>query len=191
VLGGDPWDPLTLRAWASQAGSWGPAIYVAVATLMPLFAPYPVGLAWVAGALFGWSLGGTLVAVSGIGSAFVGYGAGRFLGGCLWGAGLPAAVRGRLPRQSAGWRTVAFLRVVVPWDFVSYWAGALRLPLRAYLAGTLAALLPVSFGYTYVASAFVEGHGWRIAVAVPLLLGALFGPLWYAERQSRCGTGHA
>ena len=190
VFGGDPWDPLTLRTWVRGAGIWGPALYVLVATLMPLFAPYPLGLTWVAGVLFGWGLGGCLVALSGLGSSLVGYGAGRFLGGSLWNSKRLQAAKSRLSEdRGAGWSTVALLRVLMPWDLVSYWAGGRCLPLRPYLAGTLLALLPVSFGYAYVASAFAEGEGRRVAVAIPVSLAVLFGPVWLLDRRRARSRG--
>lgn len=196
LMGGDPWDPATLRNWVEAAGPWGPALYVAVASLMPLFAPYPVGLTWVAGALFGWVHGGLLVAAAGVGSSLVGYGVGRTLGGALFrrNAVLQGSESriGSLFSKSAstgvGWRSVAFLRVVVPWNLVSYWAGASRLPLRVYLAGTAVALLPVSFGYAYVSAAVVEGERGALALAVPVCLGIVFGPLWLLERHRRAGS---
>ncbi len=196
LLGGDPWDPLTLRSWVAASGFWGPFLYLAVATLMPLFAPYPVGLTWVAGALFGWSYGGLLIAASGLGAALVGYAVGQALGGGLWEtpAGRERAESrvGRLLAATGsapvGWHTVAFLRVVVPWNFVSYWAGATRLPLVVYLSGTCVALLPVSFGYAFVSAAFVEGQGREFALAVPVALAMIFGPIWVLERRRRSGT---
>lgn len=192
VFGGDPWDPLTLRTWVGEAGAWGPALFLAVATAKPLLVPHPLGLAWVAGGLFGTGPGGALIAAAGVGSSAVGYAvglAGRkvfHLGAEA--PGQPSAVRDLLAGaggRSPDWRAVALLRAVVPWDLVSYWAGGRRLPLRTYAAGTAAALLPVSFGHAYAANALVEGRGAQLALAVPLALGLLYGPLWYFGRARR------
>lgn len=191
VFAGDPWDPLTLRAWVERAGLWGPALYLLVATVKPLFVPQPLGLTWVAGGLFGVGLGGSLVAAAGVGSSLVGYAVGalgrRAVGQGLGqgrsldaGRALLARVAGR---RRSDWKTVALLRAVVPWDIVSYWAGARRLPLGPYLCGTGAALLPVSYGYAFAASALVGGRGAQVALAVPIALGLLFGPLWFFDRS--------
>ncbi|MEW6490167.1 MAG: VTT domain-containing protein [Thermodesulfobacteriota bacterium] len=187
VWGGDPWDPLTLRDWVTGAGVWGPAVFLAVATAKPLVVPYPVGLAWVAGGLFGTLPGGALVAAAGVTSSAVGYAVGM-AGRRLAGRGLPRPPADLLPEgEGAGrgfdWRAVALLRAVVPWDLVSYWAGGRRLPLSTYAAGTGAALLPVSFAHAFAASALVEGQAAQLGLAVPLALGLLYGPLWYFGRR--------
>ena len=193
VFGGDPWDPLTLRAWVQGAGLWGPVLFLAVAVVKPLFVPQPLGLAWVAGGIFGTTLGGCLVAVAGAGSAAVGYGVGvagrRLFRSDLGSARAVAAGQELLARSEPGgrsdWRTVAFLRAVVPWDLVSYWAGARRLRWGPYAGGTAAALLPVSFGHAFAANALVEGQGRLLALAVPLALGLIYGPIWFFDRGAR------
>ncbi len=199
VFGGDPGDPLALRTWVEGAGMWGPLIFLTAATAKPLFVPQPLGLAWVAGGLFGTAMGGSLVALAGIGSAAVGYGvgmAGRRLFRRDLGPPPTDSAKEKLLGKAMGggasdWRTVAFLRAVVPWDLVSYWAGARRLSWRTYAGGTAAALLPVSFGHAFVANALVEGQGRQLALAVPLALGMIYGPIWYfgRARRGRAGDG--
>lgn len=188
VFGGDPWDPVSLRSWVQQAGAWGPLVFLLVAVLKPLLVPQPIGLAWLAGALFGVTKGGVLVALSGLGSCFVGYAVG------FWAAGKPdrrvdevAATAPGGALASVRWQSVALLRATVPWDFVSYWAGARRYPMRPYLTGTVLALLPVSFGYAYAANSLVEGQGRHLLLAIPLILGLLFGPLWFFDRRRNRG----
>jgi len=192
VFGGDPWDPLTLRSWVREAGAWGPALFLAIATAKPLFVPHPLGLAWVAGGLFGALPGGALIAAAGVSTSVVGYAVGaagrRIFRGGADARAQPSAIRDLLTGtggQTPDWRAVALLRAVVPWDLVSYWAGGRRLPLRTYAAGTAAALLPVSFGHAYAANALVEGRGAQLGIAVPLALGLLYGPLWYFGRTRR------
>jgi uncharacterized membrane protein YdjX (TVP38/TMEM64 family) len=140
-------DPRALQAWAEplRHSAWAPLAVVAGFVLGGL-AMIPVLLLIVlCPVLFGPWLGFAYALAGCLASAFAGYGLGRLLG--------RDAVRrlagSRLNRVSEGLSALGVLAVtavrlvpVAPFTVVNLIAGAVRIPPRDYLLGTLLGMLP-------------------------------------------------
>ncbi|MGQ0665160.1 MAG: TVP38/TMEM64 family protein [Pseudomonadota bacterium] len=155
-----------------------PAVYLAahvVASL--LFVPRTV-MAGVAGILFGLWWGALLSIAGAVAGSAAGFCLARYIN-----AGLVApadlARLGPLVRrlEDGGWRAVALVRLVpvMPHALTNYALGLTRLSLSAYLTGSLAGMLPLTFVYVEFgvagrqAVAGAAAWGWSALWAVVLL----------------------
>ena len=123
----------------------GPVLYVMAGAVRPLFVFSSSMLTIGAGHLYGPTLGMLVVTVGQNAGAVLAYALAATLGAALAGRALAHPrlrdAAGRLRRHTFG--TVLTLRLVfTPYDAVNYAAGALRLPLRAFLMATLLGSLP-------------------------------------------------
>ncbi len=117
----------------------GPVLYVLLCAVRPLFVFSSSVLSIGAGHLYGPGLGFVVVTVGQNSGAVLAYGLAVAFGADVAGRALAhprlRGVAGRLRRNA--FETVLTLRFVfTPYDAVNYAAGALRLPLRAFVAAT-------------------------------------------------------
>ncbi len=172
VAGSRGWlDRETLRATIAAGGPWAPVWFVVAGSLLPLgWVPRSVVTA-TGGALFGTAAGAGLGLLAGVLAALAGYGMGRALG-----ADYVARRMGPRGRAFAGFLSrrgflAVFLGRTCPLmncEAVSLASGLLALPMRRYVAATLAAMAPTSLLYAAIGSSIVarEATTLRFTVAV-------------------------
>mgnify|MGYP001578111798 FL=1 len=167
-----------------RAGTIAPAVFILVTAVKPAIFFLPsLGLTIVAGTLFGPLWGTVYVIAGGAVSTIVGFymtrlfARGRikeFLAGNVYG-------RHRLLRldekmTTSGFKTTLMLRAFnLPWDIVSYGAGLSGMRFKDFYLASLAAIVPVSFIYTYFGSSImhVNTPGFYLSILLVLLSGAL------------------
>jgi uncharacterized membrane protein YdjX (TVP38/TMEM64 family) len=156
---------------AISGSAWGPLAYLAVWLVRPL-AFFPASALAVAGGfLFGAAGGTLLVAIASTASAVAAYGLARWMG-----AAVPASDDGRLGRRAArlranGFEAVLVMRLVlVPYDLVSYLAGAARVRLGAFVAATAIGSAPAILAFVLFGASLEDFDGGAPAVRLPLLL---------------------
>ncbi|MFO8151390.1 MAG: VTT domain-containing protein [Trueperaceae bacterium] len=123
----------------------GPVLYVMVCAVRPLFVFSSSVLTIGAGHLYGPTLGLLVVTVGQNAGAVLAYALAATFGAELAGRALAhPRLRGAASRlRRNAFATVLTLRLVfTPYDAVNYTAGALRLPLRAFVTATLLGSLP-------------------------------------------------
>lgn len=131
---------------AIQGSAWGPLAYLAIYLARPLFLFSATVLTVAGGFLFGPVAGIALVLVAANASAMLAYAVARWVRGGVpraEGTGRVAAWTGRLRRRS--FETVLSMRLLyLPYDLVSYVAGAARIHAGAFLAGTAIGSAPAT-----------------------------------------------
>ena len=150
-----------LRAYILGWGIFAPVIYVCAVIVEVLVAPVPGPLLYApAGAIFGGLIGGSLSLMGNV----MGAGIACWLGQALGEAWVERHTAGT---QLARIRTRILMRG--PWvifllrinpltssDFVSYLAGAMGVPVRHVVLGTLAGMAPFCFGQAFLAASLFE-----------------------------------
>ncbi len=173
---------------ARQLGALGPLLIIGLMILAIVFNPLPSApIALAAGALYGHTLGTVYVVVGAELGAILAFLIARTAGYDLARRfiGKPDMFI-RLGSQNS-MTLVFFVSRLIPFmsfDLVSYGAGLTPLKLWRFAAATLLGLLPMSFALAHFGSEFAAGEGEEYArlalwlgllVAIPLLLGYLFG----------------
>lgn len=130
----------------------GPLLYALVCVVRPLFVFSSSVLTIGAGYLYGPALGMLVVTVGQNTGAVLAYGLATWFGAELAGRALEhprlRGVAGRLRRNA--FETVLTLRFVfTPYDAVNYLAGAMRLPLRSFVAGNVLGSLAGSLTFLF------------------------------------------
>lgn len=129
---------------------YGPLIYIAIYAIRP-FTFFSAGLLTISGGyLFGPVWGVIYSTVAGIFSSSVAYVIGRYFGGALLDSdkstGVIAHYASRLRRNS--FETVLIMRLLLlPYDFVNYLCGLLRIRYRAYLIASILGSIPGSIAF--------------------------------------------
>jgi uncharacterized membrane protein YdjX (TVP38/TMEM64 family) len=165
----------------------GPVLYVMACAVRPLFVFSSSVLTIGAGHLYGPSLGLLVVTVGQNAGALLAYGLAVAFGAALAGRALAhprlRGVAGRLRRNA--FATVLTLRLVfTPYDAVNYAAGALRLPLRAFVTATVLGSLPGALTFLLFGasigdlSVLADGRWpsidpWTLAASAALFAGTL------------------
>lgn len=161
---------------ALQGSAWGPVVFVAAYLARPLILFSAALLTVAGGFLYGPALGLALVVLASNGSAMVAYGLARWLGDGLFtgpGAG------GRLARWTSRMRERSFQTVIVmrllylPFDLVSYLAGAIRVRPLPFLAGTAIASAPASVAFVLFGASLESFEGGTPRLDVPVLVGSV------------------
>jgi uncharacterized membrane protein YdjX (TVP38/TMEM64 family) len=172
VAGLTPAEAATRIVGAIQGSPWGALAFVVVYLLRPLILFSAAVLTVAGGFLFGPVAGLALVLVASNGSALVAYGLARWAG-----AGTladPAA--GRVARWSARLRRRSFETVIVmrlvylPYDLVSYLAGALRISPGAFLAGTALGSAPATVAFVLFGASLERFDGGVPSLDLPVLV---------------------
>ncbi len=163
-----------------RAGAVAPAVFILVTAVKPAIFFLPsLGLTIVAGTLFGPVWGTVYVIAGGAVSTIVGFYMTRLF------------ARGRIKEflktrerllsldekmTTSGFKTTLMLRAFnLPWDVVSYGAGLSGVRFKDFYLASLAAIVPVSFIYTYFGSSImhVNTPGFYLSILLVLLSGAL------------------
>jgi uncharacterized membrane protein YdjX (TVP38/TMEM64 family) len=138
-----------------------------------------MGLAIVAGVLFGTIWGTVYVVIGGAFSTIVGFYFARWVGR---NAVEELVKRNTLIREvekqskEHGGKTVLFMRLFnVPWDIVSYWAGLSGIRFKDFYIASLIPLVPVSFLYTYFGSKIFSpaSTGFIVSLMIIFIMGAI------------------
>jgi uncharacterized membrane protein YdjX (TVP38/TMEM64 family) len=172
-----PAEAATRLVDALEGSAWGPVVFVAAYLTRPLFLFSAAILTVAGGFLYGPALGLALVAVASAGSAMVAYALARWLG-----AGFrpdPAAA-GRAARWAGRMRDRSFESVLVmrllllPFDLVSYLAGAIRAHPLAFLAATVIGSAPATVAFVLFGASLESFDGGVPSIDVPVLVASVF-----------------
>ena len=162
VTGRGPAEVATDLVDAIQGSAWGPLAFLAVYLARPLIL-FPATVLTVAGGfLFGAVAGIALVFVASNGSAMVAYGLARWLGGQR---GVDSDGAGRLARWARRMRERSFETVIVmrlvylPYDLVSYFAGALRIHPVSFIVGTAIGSAPATVAFVLAGASLESFDG--------------------------------
>jgi uncharacterized membrane protein YdjX (TVP38/TMEM64 family) len=150
-----------LRTYILGWGALAPVVYVCAVIVEVLVAPVPGPLLYApGGAIFGGLIGGALSLLGNVTGAGIACWLGRALGEA-WVARHAAGTRFARIRdrvvQRGPW--VIFLLRINPLtssDFVSYIAGAMGVPIRHVVIGTLAGMAPFCFAQAFLAASLFE-----------------------------------
>lgn len=157
-----PGDAATRLVDGLEGTTWGPVIFVAAYLVRPLVLISAAALTVAAGFLYGPVLGLALVVVASNGSAMVAYAVARWVGaGALAredGEGLASRYATRLRTRS--FETVVLMRLLfLPYDLVSYLAGALRIRPWQFLAGTALGSAPGTVAFVLAGASLERFDG--------------------------------
>lgn len=167
-----PAEAATRLVDAIQGSAWGPVAFVAVYLARPLLFFSAAILTVAGGFLFGAAGGIALVLLASNGSALVAYGIARWLGG---GAGAGPGSTGRMARWTRRLRDRSFETVIVmrllylPYDLVSYLAGAVRIHPVAFIAGTAIGSAPATVAFVLAGASLESFDGGVPAIDAPVL----------------------
>jgi uncharacterized membrane protein YdjX (TVP38/TMEM64 family) len=171
----DPGEAATRLVDAIRGTAWGPLVFLAVYVARPLVL-FPATVLTVAGGfLFGAAGGLALVLLASNASAMVAFGIGRWLRG---GTPPDPTAAGRLARwarrlRARGFETVIVMRLLyLPYDLVSYLAGALRINPVAFIAGTAVGSAPATVAFVLFGASLESFDGGVPSVDAPLLIAA-------------------
>jgi uncharacterized membrane protein YdjX (TVP38/TMEM64 family) len=173
TIGRGPAEAATDLVDAIQGSAWGPLAFVAVYLVRPLIFFSAAVLTVAGGFLFGPVGGVVLVMIAANGSAMVAYGLARWLGGERFAD--PEAT-GRLSRwtrrlRDRSFETVIVMRLVyLPYDLVSYLAGALRIHPVAFLAGTAIGSAPATVAFVLFGASLESFDGGVPQIDAPVLI---------------------
>lgn len=175
-------NPETIRTWVLSFGWVSPVIYIVMYIVRP-FILFPAAILSMAGGLaFGTWKGMLFTLVGAVTGAVLSFLVARKIGGTFFrGKEDPRLAKLERAMSRKGFMMVLMLRIApfVPFDLVSYSAGAARVPLRAFLPATIIGTLPGTFAYNYLGASLTKGS-WRefiiagcvfaVAIAIPFLL---------------------
>jgi uncharacterized membrane protein YdjX (TVP38/TMEM64 family) len=142
-------DPIALSAAINRYPAAPAAFLAAHVAASLLFVPRTVP-AIAAGLIFGSGWGILWAALGSVVGAAVGFLVARYLGAGLLARGRSARLRALLARvERGGWRAVTVVRLipVMPHSLANYGLGLTRLPLGAYIFGSLVGQLPMTIAY--------------------------------------------
>ncbi|MBB6671769.1 TVP38/TMEM64 family protein [Cohnella nanjingensis] len=180
--------PETIRSWMLSFGWIAPAIYIGLFLVRP-FTLFPASILTLAGGLaFGTWLGMLYTVLGELPGAVLAFLLARRVGlGFFRGRDDPRLHKLERAMQRRGFPMVLLLRLApfVPFDLVSYAAGAARIPMRAYLPATLIGALPGTFAYCFLGASLTRGSWKQIALAGIVFAVAMSVPLLYRKKVER------
>ncbi len=196
-------DPETIREWVLSFGWIAPVLYIGLYIARP-FVLFPASILSMAGGLaFGTWLGMLYTLVGAVTGAVLSFLLARKIGkGFFKRKGDPRMGKIESSMARKGFTMVLLLRIApfVPFDLVSYSAGAARVRLRAFLPATVIGTLPGTFAYNFLGSSLTSG-GWRhflvagcifaVALSVPFLFRRRVQRELDEERGDQSGIGMA
>ena len=179
-----------LRTYILGWGLLAPIVYVAAVIVEVLIAPVPGPLLYApAGAIFGGLIGGTLSLIGNVTGAGIACWLGHTLGESWVARHMTGTQASRIRDRvvSRGPWVIFLLRLnpLTSSDLVSYVAGAMGVPVRDVVLGTLAGMAPVCFAQAFLAASLFE-----ILPGGPILVLALAGAyllivLWFVFSRRR------
>ncbi|MEK0315233.1 TVP38/TMEM64 family protein [Cohnella sp. 56] len=180
--------PLTLRNWMLSFGWIAPVLYIGLFMVRP-FVLFPASVLTLAGGLaFGTWHGMLYTFLGELPGAVLSFLLARQVGlGFFKGRDDPRLRKLEAAMQRRGFPIVLMLRVapLVPFDLVSYAAGAARVPLRAYVPATAIGTLPGTFAFCYLGASLTHGDWREIALGGVVFAVAMLVPLLLKRRVSR------
>lgn len=180
--------PDTLRVWILSFGWIAPAVYVGLFVVRP-FVLFPASVLTLAGGLaFGTWYGMLYTFLGEIPGALLSFLLARRVGlGFFKGRDDPRLRKLEEAMQRKGFPMVLMLRIApfVPFDLVSYAAGAARVPMRAYLSATVIGALPGTFAFCFLGASFTHGSWRQIALGGAIFAVAMLTPLLLRRRVNR------
>jgi len=180
--------PLVLRNWMVSFGWIAPALYVGLFIARP-FVLFPASVLTLAGGLaFGTWYGMLYTFLGELPGAVLSFLLARQVGlGFFKGRDDPRLRKLEAAMQRRGFPMVLMLRVApfVPFDLVSYAAGAARVPLRAYVPATAIGTLPGTFAYCFLGASLTRGDWREIVLAGAVFAVAMLVPLLLKRRVNR------
>lgn len=180
--------PETIREWVLSFGWIAPVLYIGLYIARP-FVLFPASVLSMAGGLaFGTWMGMLYTLVGAVTGAVLSFLLARKIGkGFFKGKDDPRLEKIERSMERKGFMMVLLLRIApfVPFDLVSYSAGAARVRLRAFLPATVIGTLPGTFAYNFLGSSLTSG-GWRhFLVAGCVFVAALSVPFLFRRRVQR------
>jgi uncharacterized membrane protein YdjX (TVP38/TMEM64 family) len=180
----------TLRTYILGWGLLAPIVYVAAVIVEVLVAPVPGPLLYApAGAIFGGLIGGTLSLIGNVTGAGIACWLGHTLGESWVARHMTGTQASRIRDRvvSRGPWVIFLLRInpLTSSDLVSYVAGAMGVPVRDVVLGTLAGMAPVCFAQAFLAASLFE-----VLPGGPILVLALGGAyllivMWFVFSRRR------
>ncbi len=166
-----------LRQWGAELGAWAALATTLLMIIQALAAPIPAVLVTATNSwLFGWIWGGILSIVAATLAATICYVLGRACGEPLVNRLTTEQQRRRsdalMSRHGVTAILVARLLPFVPFDPISYLAGAARMPLGPFVAATLVGQVPAGMTYSYLAGQ-LDASPSKLLVLLPGALIAL------------------
>ena len=164
---------------------FGALLFIVVYAIRPLLLFSATVLTLVGGAIFGPVWGIPVVMVGANASAMIAYGVGRYFGeGVIGededGVGWVQQYAQRLRQNS--FETVLIMRLIfLPYDFVNYLCGFLKIDWKAYLLATVLGSLPGTIAITLFGSSLDISQGltspelnpWTIVISVIIVLASI------------------
>lgn len=180
--------PNTLRDWILSFGWIAPVVYVGLFVARP-FVLFPALVLTLAGGLaFGTWHGMLYTFLGELPGAVLSFLLARQVGiGFFKGRDDPRLRKLEAAMQRRGFPMVLMLRIApfVPFDLVSYAAGAARVPLRAYVPATAIGTLPGTFAFCFLGASLTRGDWREIALAIAAFGVAMLVPLLLKRRVGR------
>ncbi|MFD2328491.1 TVP38/TMEM64 family protein [Cohnella sp. GCM10020058] len=180
--------PNKLRDWMLSFGWIAPAVYIGLFVARP-FVLFPASVLTLAGGLaFGTWYGMLYTFLGEIPGAVLSFLLARQVGlGFFKGRDDPRLRKLEGAMQRRGFPMVLMLRIApfVPFDLVSYAAGAARVPLRAYVPATVIGTLPGTFAFCFLGASLTRGDWREIALAIAVFGAAMLVPLLLKRRVRR------
>nr|WP_286672309.1 TVP38/TMEM64 family protein [Cohnella hashimotonis] len=165
-----------------------PAVYIGLFVARP-FVLFPASVLTLAGGLaFGTWYGMLYTFLGEIPGAVLSFLLARQVGlGFFKGRDDPRLRKLEGAMQRRGFPMVLMLRIApfVPFDLVSYAAGAARVPLRAYVPATVIGTLPGTFAFCFLGASLTRGDWREIALAIAVFAAAMLVPLLLKRRVRR------
>ncbi|KIL36478.1 hypothetical protein SD71_07695 [Cohnella kolymensis] len=177
--------PESIRTWVLSFGWISPAIYIAMYIARP-FILFPASILSLAGGLaFGTWLGMLYTLIGAVTGAILSFLLARGIGaGFFRGKNDPRLAKLERAMSRRGFFMVLMLRIApfVPFDLVSYAAGAARVPLRAFVPATIIGTLPGTFAYNFLGSSLTAGSWKHFVIAGLVFLAALSVPFLFRRK---------
>jgi uncharacterized membrane protein YdjX (TVP38/TMEM64 family) len=164
--------PRELREWIMSFGWWSPVIYIALQIVRP-YILFPASVMSItAGLAFGPVLG-TVYTLTGVTAGAVA----AFITARKFGRRVVRREwqeryeKVRRKVEENGFFYVLLFRLIpfVHYDLISYASGLSRIPLRAFVWGTLLGVIPGSIGYNFLGSSLVESDVRLVLVSIVFL----------------------
>lgn len=183
-----------LQQFVASLGAWGPLVYLAVWTVLPLFCPgLPLTLA--GGLLFGPFLGVIYVLVGATAGAILPFLVARYLARDWVESKIAGTRLMSLDAQVSrrGWMVVAVARLipVFSYSLLNYAFGLTRIAIVPYALATFVFMLPTTVAYVYFSSnilQLLQGQVSReVIVGVGMVAVVILLPVAYKKLKKKRG----